>query len=119
MESKPRTLAQNRALWKMFENLANELNDSGNDMKRTLKPEIDIPWNKNTVCEYLWKPVQKAQLQKESTKELSTTEIDEVFLTLNRYLGTKLGITLEFPSINAIMDRQLLSEQEDLSSDYS
>lgn len=102
-EEKSRTLRQNRALHLMFQHLANDLNEAGFDMKKTLKPEIDIPWNKETVKEYIWRPVQKAQLQKDSTKDLTTKEIDEVFSTLSRYLGEKLGISLEFPSIETLL----------------
>ena len=43
--------------------IANALNDAGLDMKKVLKPEIDIPWNTATVKEYLWRPVQNLQLK--------------------------------------------------------
>lgn len=97
MESK-RTLIQNKALHKYFELLAQELNQAGFDMKRTLKEQVDIPWSGATVKEYLWKPIQDAQLMKKSTTELTTKEIDEVYDTLNRYLGEKTGVSVVFPS---------------------
>ena len=98
-----RTNQQNRALHVLFNLLAEELNEHGFDMKRTLKPEVDIPWNPVTVKEYLWRPIQQAQLHKTSTKELTTKEIDEVFDTINKHLGERLGIHVPFPSIEELM----------------
>jgi len=92
-----RTDKQNKSLHLYFVLLADALNDAGLDMRKTLKPGVEIPWNYKTVKEYLWRPIQKAQLGKESTTELTTTDIDKVFETLNRHLGEKFGITQEFP----------------------
>lgn len=93
-----RTERQSRALHLFFEMLALALNESGNDMKKVLKPHVDIPWSKETVKEYLWKPMQEAQLMKKSTTELDRKEIDKVYETLNRYLGENTGVFVAFPS---------------------
>lgn len=93
-----RTLKQNSALHVYFNLLAEELNSAGYDIKETLKKDIEIPWNAITVKELLWRPIQKAQLKKTSTTRLSTTELDLIYDTLNRYLGEKLGIHVPFPS---------------------
>lgn len=106
-EAKQRTLQQNRALHLLFGMLAQTLNESGNDMRRTLKEGVDIPWNAESVKEYLWRPIQKAQLQKESTTELTTKDIDAVFETLNRHLGEKLGVHAPFPSVDEVIQKQL------------
>lgn len=98
-----RTLTQNRAIHLLFNNLADELNSAGLDMRRTLKPDVDIPWSGDTVKDYLWRPIQQAQLGKKSTTELTTKEIDKVFETLNRYLGEKHGLYVAFPSIETLM----------------
>jgi len=93
-----RSLRQNKALHKYFELLAEELNDAGLDMRAVLKEEVAIPWNKNTVKDYLWRSIQRLQLSKESTAELTTAEIDKVFETLNRHVGERFGIHVPFPS---------------------
>lgn len=98
-----RTVQQNKALHVLFKLLADTLNENGLDMRKTLKPTIEIPWSPGAVKEYLWRPVQKAQLNKESTTELTTVEIDEVFDTINRHLGTKFGIHVPFPSIEELI----------------
>jgi hypothetical protein len=93
-----RTSTQNKALHLYFELLADELNSAGLDMKKTLKQTVDIPWSKETVKDYLWRPIQNAQLEKESTTELTTDEINKVYEVLNRHLGDKLQIHVPFPT---------------------
>lgn len=100
-----RTTKQNKALHLFFEQLADELNDAGLDMRRTLKPGVDIPWSQRSVKEYLWRPIQEAQLGKKSTTELSTQEIDRVLQTITRHLGQRFGIRVEFPSIATAIDK--------------
>lgn len=84
---KPRTSQQNRALHKGCELIATALNDAGLDMRKVLKPNIDIPWTKESVKEHIWRPVQLAMFNKLSTKELSKlSEIDEVWEVVMRFL---------------------------------
>lgn len=104
-EPKPRTKQQNKALHVLFQLLADTLNDNGLDMKKTLKPEVDIPWTAIAAKEFLWRPIQRAQLGKQSTTELTTKEIDEVFETINRHLGEKFGVHVPFPSIEELLLR--------------
>lgn len=106
---KQRTIQQNRALHLYFQILADTLNDAGLDMKKILKPEIDIPWNKDTVKNFLWRPIQKAQINKKSTTELTTREIDLVFNTLNRHLS-QFGIHESFPSFQEVMFHLLAND---------
>lgn len=98
-----RTKQQNKAIHVLFKLLADTLNEHGFDMKKTLKPEIDIPWSQLSVKEFLWRPVQEAQVQKSSTTELTTKEIDEVFDTINKHLGERLGLHVPFPSIEELL----------------
>lgn len=93
-----RTLQQNKALHKFYELLAEDLNTAGLDMKRTLKEQVDIPWTPVTIKEYLWRPIQDAMLHKESTTELTTKEVNDVYEVLIRHLGEKFNITTAFPS---------------------
>lgn len=95
---KARTLKQNRAMHKYFRMLAEALNNAGLDMKKTLKPEIDIPWTEENVKNHLWRPIQIAMLGKRSTTELDTVNPSEVYNVLSRHLSEKFGINVEFPS---------------------
>lgn len=95
-EQNQRTARQNSALHKYFKLLADSLNDSGYDMKHIIT--VDIPWSSDTVKQWLWKPVQKAQLLKESTTELTTAEVNKVYETINRLMAEKFNIHVPFPS---------------------
>jgi len=95
---KQRTNQQNKALHKYLQMLADRLNDAGLDMKKTLKPEIDIPWNVELAKQYLWKPIQKAMIGKESTTKADRSEYTIVYETLNRHTAGRFGISLPWPS---------------------
>lgn len=105
-QEKKRTVKQNRALHKYFGLLADQLNLYGLDMRTVLKPEIEIPWSANAIKEYMWKPIQKIQLNKEHTAELNTKEIDAVFDTINRFIGEKFGVHIPFPSIEEELSQE-------------
>jgi len=117
-----RTAQQNRALHVLFALLAQTLNDNGLDMRKTLKPGVEIPWSGRSVKEHLWRPVQKLQLNKTSTIELTTVEIDEVFDTITRHIGEQFGISVPFPSIETTLqeieaERLARKEREEIFKD--
>lgn len=97
--TKQRTVQQNKALWLFMTLLAENLNDSGLDMKVVLKPQISIPWTKNSVHDYLWIPIQKAMYGTESTTFLHKLEqIEKVHKVLMRELGEKHEVEyISFP----------------------
>ncbi len=103
-KEKQRTAQQNKALHKLFEMMAEKLNEAGWDMRKALDQSVDIPWSKNSVKEFIWKPIMKAQLGKASTTELTTKEIDQVFETIVRHFGEKFGLEVAFPSIEQLID---------------
>lgn len=94
-----RTPAQNRALHLFLSELADALNGAGLDMRRTLKPEINIPWTKETCKEHLWKPIQKALTKKKSTTQINTAEVAAIYDTLSRFMAEKHGLrTPDWPA---------------------
>lgn len=108
-----RTKQQNKAIHVLFNLYAGKLNEAGLDMRKTLKETVDIPWTGPAVKEWIWKPVQKALLNKDSTTELTTVEIDEVFDTINRYMAEKHGLSVKFPSIEEIIwEQEQYAEQQ-------
>ena len=98
-EERKRTLPQNKSMHKYFRLLADELNDAGLDMKKVLKPEINIPWTEENVKNHLWREIQIAMFDKQSTTQLTTVETTEVYKVLDRHLGEKLGVHVEWPSL--------------------
>lgn len=95
---KKHTDQQRKALHLYCELLAQALNDAGLDMKKTLKPEIDIPWTKESVKNHLWRPIQQALTEKRSTTQLDRVEPSQIYEVLNKHLAEKFGISVPFPS---------------------
>jgi hypothetical protein len=94
-----RTPQQNKALHKGFELLADALNDAGYEMKEVLAAKaVDVPWNKDTVKEVLFRPIMTAMYEKGSTTELEKVEVSDVWDVLNRHLAENFGVSVEFPS---------------------
>lgn len=98
-EDQQRTVLQNKALHKYFELLAEAMNDAGWEMKRffSIKPEIEIPWNKDRVKANLWKIVQEMMIGKKSTSKLNTKEVNDVYVVLDRHISSVTGVHVEFP----------------------
>lgn len=92
-----RTPLQNRSLHKYCDMLACDLNDAGLDMRKTLKPEIDIPWTMENVKNLMFKPIIAAMFGVESTKDLNTKQISEAYEVLNRHTSEKLGVSVIWP----------------------
>lgn len=99
---KTRTDKQNRALHLYFTQLAEALNDSGWDMRKLLKKEIDIPWTALTVKNDLWREIQKPLIGVKSTTELKSNEIDKVYDVLNKLIGERTGVFIPFPCIEEL-----------------
>jgi len=102
-----RTSTQNRALHLYFTLLAVALNDSGADMRTVIRRDVDMSWSSYNIKEFLWRPLQKALLGKKSTATLKTNEIDEIYDILNKTIGERTGVTVEFPSINNLLGYDL------------
>jgi len=107
---KPRTLQQSKALHLYFTQLAEELNNNNLDMRTVLKPDIEIPWSATSVKNFLWRPIMKIQLGKDSTTELTTKEIDEVYDVINKHLGEQFGISIEFPSQESLINNSRIKD---------
>ena len=98
-EEEKRTTRQNKALHKDCDIIAEKLNSAGLDMRKVLKPGVDIPWTTISVKEYIVKPIMKSLYNKESTTELSKLgEIEKIHDVIMRHLGEKFGIEYhDFP----------------------
>ena len=105
-EKQRRTNAQNRALHLYFTQLAEALNDAGYDMRETISNDVDIPWTPYTIKENLWRPIQEAYLKKKSTTKLNTTDIDKVYDILNRTVGERTGVSVQFPCVEDLINNK-------------
>lgn len=94
---KQRTNLQNASLHKYLQLLADALNDAGYDMKKTLKADVDIPWTQNSAKEFLWRPIQLALTNKESTTKPETKEYTYIYEVLARHMAEKFGVVVAWP----------------------
>lgn len=93
-----RTTLQNRSLHLYFTLLAKELNQAGLDIAVVLEKTADVTWTPILIKEILWRGLQKSATLKESTTELTTVEVQEVYEILNRFLGEKWGVHVPWPN---------------------
>lgn len=89
---------QRKALHLYFDMLAEALNNAGLDMRKTLKPGIDIPWTRENVKNHLWRPIQIVMTEKKSTTMLDRIEPSQIYEVLNRHLAEKFKVFVPFPS---------------------
>lgn len=93
-----RSLTQNAALHLFCQHLADKLNEAGLDQRRTLKPEVEIPWTMESVKENLWRPIQKSVTGIDSTTKPERSQYSAIYEVLNRHLAQRLGISVEWPT---------------------
>ena len=93
-----RTSKQNRALHKWFTLLAKEMKDRGLDMRKVLKPSIEITPTMELVKNTIWRPIQIAKYGKESTTQITTKELQGVYDDIDRFFLSQHQIDLPFPS---------------------
>jgi hypothetical protein len=99
-KAKQRTDQQRKAIEVYCRDLAYILNRAGLDQRKVfaaMREGVDIPWRQESVKDSLWRPIQVAILNKESTTKLNADEVTRVYDTLNRWTGTTFGIAVQFP----------------------
>src|SRR5690554_598094 len=74
-QSKTRTLTQSKSLHLWCTQLAEVLNSAGLDMRYVIREDVDIPWSGATVKEHIWRTVQKALTNKQSTTEIGRAHV--------------------------------------------
>lgn len=95
---KTRSMKQNAALHVYCKMLSEALNDAGLDMKQVLAHHAEIPWDESAVKNKLWRPIQQAMIEEESTTKARTIDYPAIYETLNRYTASKLGVSVDWPS---------------------
>tara|TARA_R100000541_G_scaffold12033_1_gene20328 strand:- start:2135 stop:2575 length:441 start_codon:yes stop_codon:yes gene_type:complete len=98
---KTRTNPQNAALHLFFDWLAIELNAEGHTQKLVfdnLKDGSHAAWDRDST-KNLWRIMQRALVQKNSTSELTTTEVDKIYSALQAFFLARMNFTItEFPT---------------------
>ena len=92
-----RTEKQNRSLHKWFEQVAAEMNKQGLTVQKSLATyKVELDWNKTRFKENVWRPVQEALTNKESSTEPETNEYIEIYDHINKWLAEQ-GVHVPWP----------------------
>lgn len=98
-----RTTHQNKAIHKLFADVATELLAQGIERRTVVEDMTDFscPIDASFVKE-IWRAIMFTQTGKQSTTQMTTAEIDKVYDTFNLFLGEQYGIHVGFPSMEAL-----------------
>jgi hypothetical protein len=102
---KQRTIQQNKSLHLWFQLLADDLNNAGYTVRKTLKEDFELDWTPTLIKEILFKSIIRAKFNKSKTSELTSGELQLAFDEINRHLGEKFGIHTPFPSLEVMIEQ--------------
>jgi len=98
-EDRQRTIPQNNSMYLYERRLANDLNDSGQEIKRVIeKKSQDVPWRQESIHCLIWVPVQEAIIQEVSSTKLTTVNMTRVYNVVSRNMSQLFGVNTEWPS---------------------
>ena len=100
-----RTNLQNRALHKYCAMVADEMNAAGYDAKKVIS--LPIRLTPELVKDCIFRVIMHAMYPDyESTTQLSTTEIQNVYETMNAATGERFGVSMPWPSDDSLSEEQ-------------
>lgn len=100
-----RTLKQNASLHKYLRELAEAMADAGYDMREAI--HVPIRPTPENVKETMWRAVQRAMFPGvESTTQLTTVQMQEVYKQLDYFTGERFGIHVEWPCEESLSEAQ-------------
>ncbi len=99
-----RTNKQSRSLHKLFSDVANEMLALGIERRTVMRDlkDYSCPIDEAFLKE-VWRSIQFTQTGKISTTQLTTSEIQKVYDTFNKFLGEFYHIHLPWPSYEHMM----------------
>jgi len=94
-----RTNQQNKALHLWLEMLADALNDAGYSVNDKIVFKAEISFTKENLKESAVRPVMTALFPEiESTAKLSKTQIQDVYMHVDRAISERTGISIPWPT---------------------
>ena len=99
-----RTAQQNSALHLFFTMISDQLNEMGMDFKYEGVKGMSLSTihTPNIIKEFIWRPIQIALYNIESTTKIDTNQMNGVIDVITKYFGDK-GIVIEFPNIESLI----------------
>ena len=103
--SNSRTAQQNRALHLYFKFISDELNNLG--LEFTYQglniSNLSTRYTEKIVKDFIWRPIQVALFDVESTTKINTKQMNEVIDVITKYFAEK-GVKLIFPNIETLIE---------------
>lgn len=96
-EHQKRTTKQNNSLHKYLQQVEAECKERGLDARKFFRPEVEIPITAAMLKNDAWRPIQRAMFDIESTTDLSTTQMQQVYEVFARHLAQSHDIAIEWP----------------------
>lgn len=98
IESMTRSSQQNRALHKYFKFVSDELNELGLEFnyQGLMVDNLSSRYTPNIVKEFIWRPIQIALFDIESTRKINTKQINEIVDVITKFFSDR-GVLVEFP----------------------
>src|SRR3990167_7714803 len=96
-QKQQRTLKQNDSLHLYFEMWSQALNDAGIPVQVAIKPFMDLQFTPLNIKE-IWKVIQRIQLGKEHTAQLTTDEVGKIDREFSKHWAENFGLHVPFPS---------------------
>ena len=93
---KQRTSRQNAGMHAYCDEVARRMAAAGLDMKTVIKDGVPITPTKEIVKEYMWRSIQRALFNVESTEDLETDQVNKVYEVMSHLLAEKYGISVPF-----------------------
>jgi len=91
-----RTPKQNNSLHLYIRLLSKAMQDAGLDMREVIT--VEIPASEYLVKEQMIKPIAKFMFGVDSTADLTTAQISELYEVVNRATAERLGISVDWPT---------------------
>lgn len=99
---KQRTARQNRSLHKGCSNIADMLVEHGISLNVALK-NLDVRPTMNTIKD-AYRSIATAKYGVDSTADLTTKQINEVWIDLSKAISESTGLEIGFPSYEDLID---------------
>ncbi len=97
--TRKRTLSQNSALHLLFTNISDQLNELGETFNYTgfNGKQMEMMFTPELIKNSLWRPIQIALFEIESTKDINTKQINQILDIITNFFAKK-GIPVSFPN---------------------
>ncbi len=97
---------QNRALHLYFKIMAEQCQINGITTRELWQKGFEVPVTLQIFKDNVWRPLQISLFNKNSTQELDSKEINQLFDVINKEFGETYQIHRPFPSIESLEEYQ-------------